>query len=161
MSNSTIRLGRYDIELPAFFQTIGKHVTEKKVGYFLVGISLLAVILSIVLYTTQFSRQLSGSEYDSFNQLISFVLNGLLPEPGVTVLPFLQKNFVIKNQAGTQIVILNMYDTIENTIDESITTKYKKNADSPVFTVQNNKNQAFTISTSDDTKELTITPTIS
>ncbi|MAI14989.1 MAG: hypothetical protein CMM15_13325 [Rhodospirillaceae bacterium] len=155
---SKIHLGRFEIQVPNIFGKFGKAFTEKQVGYLLVGISLILVILSIVLYTTQFSKQMSEQDYNAMQQMYSFLMSGLLPSPGVTILPFLQRNFIIRNADGTNILQLNMFDTVENQIDNDnggITTNYVKNKSQSVFLVQNNNSQSFTINTGSDDTQLT------
>lgn len=158
---SKIHLGRFEIQAPNIFGKFGKTVTEKQVGYLLVGISLILVILSIVLYTTQYSKQMSEQDYNAMQQMYSFLMSGLLPSPGVTILPFLQRNFIIKNANGTNILQLNMFDTVENNIDTKtgVTTQYTTNKSKNVFLVQNNQSNSFLIKTgSDDITQLTTVP---
>lgn len=160
---SKIHLGRFEIQAPNIFGKFGKAVTEKQVGYLLVGISLILVILSIVLYTTQYSKQMSEQDYNAMQQMYSFLMSGLLPSPGVTILPFLQRNFIIKNANGTEILQLQMFDTVENNIDTKtgVTTQYATNKSKIVFLVQNNNANSFNITTgSDDITQLTTVPDI-
>lgn len=118
-----------------------KSISEKKIAYGLIVLSFLAFLLSIILYTTQYSSQLNKTQYFALNQIATFTTNGLLPDPGNLILPFLQTNFILQNNSQQEMLNMKLFDNIsvtQNDSQDGFQITYTLNKGTALFHVEGN-----------------------
>lgn len=120
-----------------------KSISEKNIAYGLIVLSFLAFLFSIILYTTQYSSQLNETQYFALNQIATFTTNGLLPDPGNLILPFLQTNFILQNNSQQEMLKMKLFDNIsvksnDPNNDPGFQITYTLNKDTVLFQVEGN-----------------------
>ena len=118
-----------------------KSISEKNIAYGLIVLSFLAFIFSIILYTTQYSSQLNKTQYFALNQIATFTTNGLLPDPGNLILPFLQTNFILQNNSQQEMLNMKLFDNIsvtQNDNSDGFQITYTLNNGTKLFQVEGN-----------------------
>lgn len=136
-----------------------KSISEKNIAYGLIVLSFLAFLFSIILYTTQYSSQLNKTQYFALNQIATFTTNGLLPDPGNLILPFLQTNFILQNNSQQEMLNMKLFDNISVTQNENsdgFQITYTLNNGTELFQVEGN-DQTWSV-TMGDSRALASSP---